>query len=169
MILDFFKVAFSPCLIAGIFLVLSGTQITQQPFFVWAISYNSYFYYPGQLKHFIKGQKKRKIIKLEMEVDLINDWKHKYRRKWSHLLPFSVEEVSLSLILVLSFTAAALTAQLCHWGAGNRVTLCLGKMAATTAADGVVLKPVERAERSVLDSVLKLRVPEIFPWTSLVL
>lgn len=42
-------------------------------------------------------------------------------------------------------------------------------MAATTAADGVVLKPVERAERSVLDSVLKLRVPEIFPWTSLVL
>lgn len=73
MILDFFKVAFSPCLIAGIFLVLSGTQITQQPFFVWAISYNSYFYYPGQLKHFIKGQKKRKIIKLEMEVDLIND------------------------------------------------------------------------------------------------
>lgn len=66
----FFQISLTPSLITGIFLVISGTQITV---FVCASSYNSHFYYLDQLKHFIKGQKKRKIVKLEMEMDLIND------------------------------------------------------------------------------------------------
>lgn len=74
MILGFiFQISLCPYLITGIFLVISETQITQQSFFVCASSYNSHFYYPDQLKHFIKGQKQRKIVKLEMEMDLIND------------------------------------------------------------------------------------------------
>lgn len=79
-----FKVTFSPYLITGIFLVISGTQITQRSFFVCASSYNSHFYYPDQLKHFIKGQKKRKIVKLEMEMVLINDWKE----IWKQMIQF---------------------------------------------------------------------------------
>lgn len=69
----FFQISLTPYLITGIFLFISGTQITLQSFFVCASSYNSHFYYLDQLKHFIKGQKKRKIVKLEMEMDLIND------------------------------------------------------------------------------------------------